>query len=285
MIKHSKTKPKPPAAGDVPPGFLPQLPVLLSEIKGEAFIDKVNGTWCAQEMFAGTRLLIHKRSGIVTGTDKHGRACPVPGAVTELVAKLYCDCVLDGKLIGGTYQVFDLLLNDGQDYRPQPYGRRLTMLRAHIGNRVGPVRVVPTTTGMRDVRKFHADLKERNAEGMVYRDLCMPHTAGIEHKALFAFRITAIAQCVVAGVADRTLSVMLIYDDCPSKGLEMARVPVPADQPVPDVGAVVDIQYSHLPDKGSMFKEPVYVGVRSDVSHAACTLNNQHLRVRPVPSE
>jgi len=284
MIKHPKTKHKPPA-GDAPIGFLPQQPVLLSEAKGESFIDKVNGTWCAQELFAGKRVLVHKRHHTVTATDKLGAPCAIPASVADMVGKLHGDCTLDGKLCADLYHAFDMLWNEGRDYRDQPYGRRLCALWAHVGNRVGSVRVVPTVKGMRDVRKFYADLKERNAEGMVFRDLCMPHTAGIEHKTLFAFRITAIAQCVVAGVADRTLSVMLIYDDCPSKGLEMARVPVPPDQPVPDVGAVVDIRYDHLPDKGSMFKDAAYVGVRTDVSHAACTLNKQQLRIRPVPTE
>jgi len=287
MTKTHKTKLKPQLpVVDAPAGFLPQLPVPLSEAAGEAFIDKVNGTWCAQEMFTGKRVLIHKRAGIVTATNKHGKPCAIPTCVAEMVGKLHGDCTLDGKLCVDVYHVFDMLWNEGQDYRKQPYGRRLCAVRAHIGNRTGSLRVVRTVTGQRDVRKFHEELRARNADGMVYRDLCMPCTPGNSHRTLLGFRMRATCTCIVlAHTGPRTVALTLYLDDGSKQGVNMGTVQIPEDEPLPAPGKVVDVNYVYA-IQGIQLVEPELVCVRDDVkTNVGLTLAKAKLRQKPNDME
>lgn len=265
--------------------FLPQLPITLSEAAGERFIDKVNGTWCAQEVFDGKRVLIHKRHHSVTATNKQGKPCVIPACVTAMVGKLHGDCTLDGTLCGDVYHAADMLWNEGHDYRHQPYGRRLLSLRAHVGNRLGNLCVVHTVHGMRDVRKLFEELKDRKAEGMSYRDKCMPHVAGDAHRIYLRFEFQPVCACIVLEhVANRSVELVLYKDDGTGAGWRMGTVTIPSDEPLPILGAVVEVAYKHAAGPSGPLIEPQYIDL-SERANKDCIIGRSNLRYRSEPLE
>ncbi len=61
------------------------------------------------------------------------------------------------------------------------------------------------------------------------------------------------------------------------------NVTIPADQPIPQVGDVVEFRYLYaIPESGSLF-QPVYLGARDDIMPAECT--RDQLKFRKEPEE
>ncbi len=261
--------------------FLPQLLIPLSEAAGEAMIEKVNGTWCAQEKKFGKRLMIHKRNGEVSATQKQGRACAMPTCVAEMVGKLHGDCTLDGELMGDVYWAFDLLWHEGQDWRGQAYGKRLATLEALIGNRKGSLRVVHTVRGVKDVRAHCTALRAANAEGMVFKDLCAAYVSGDGHRTQYKFKFYAECSCVVQAHNEaRSVAVSLYFNDGSGQGICLGNVTIPPNHDVPPIGAVIEVRYLFA-FKGGALYEPVYNGLRTDVPNTDCTLAKQNLKFKP----
>jgi hypothetical protein len=178
-----------------------------------------------------------------------------------------------------------MLWNEGHDYRHQPYGRRLLTLRAHVGNRLGCLGVIHTVRGMRDVRKFYEELKERKAEGMCYRDKCMPYTAGDAHRTYLRFEFRPECACIVlAHGANRTCELVLYKGDEIKEGWRMGIVTIPADEPMPILGAVVEVAYKHAAGPSGPLIEPQYIQP-SERANKDCIIGRSNLRYRSEPLE
>lgn len=269
-------KPVAPRPVKVEGDYLPQLLNPMTPAEANQFIKQVNGTWCCQEKFDGKRLLVHKRAGEVIATQRQGKPCALPEPVHQSVAELPGDLILDGELIGDVYHVFDLLMVEGQDNRPTLYGKRLNQLRALLSGRTGAVELAETIQGETNIRGFVQSLKSRNAEGVVFKDLCAPYVAGRPNSGGTQRKVKFWASCscvVVRHNAQRSVTVGL-------SGVELGNVTIPPNHVVPAVGTVVEVRYLYYYANGSLY-QPVYLGERNDVPAADLTVEKQNLKLKP----
>jgi bifunctional non-homologous end joining protein LigD len=87
------------------------------------------------------------------------------------------------------------------------------------------------------------------------------------------YKFYATASVVVTKVnAQRSVAVS-VYDNSGKVSLPVAagNVTIPANQPVPEVGQVLEVRYLYAYKGGSLF-QPTSLGVRDDVDPAECVI-------------
>jgi bifunctional non-homologous end joining protein LigD len=113
-------------------------------------------------------------------------------------------------------------------------------------------------------------LKQRNKEGIVFKQLNAPYTPGRPNSggAQLKHKFCATLSAVVAKVNDkRSVEVRLLDEE----GWQPAgNVTIPANQEVPSVGQVVEIRYLYAFKESGCLFQPVYLGKRSDVAQMEC---------------
>lgn len=247
-------------------GILPQL---LNPIDDpEPYL--VDPDWVAQEKHTGNRVLVQKVGADVTGINRTGLSIPLPQSVADLVAGLPGDLVLDGELIGEDYHAFDLP-------GPSTLDERLTKLAGIWGNRPG---LVHTAHSEADKRALLADVKERDAEGIVVKRRDAPYVPGRPNSGgpWLKLKLTESATVLVLGQNGAKNSVRIgVYDD--GKLREIGNVTIPANHEIPKKGTLAEVGYLFA-NPGGALQEPTYLGPRTDVGEEACTA--AQLKLKPV---
>ncbi|MDB5297563.1 MAG: ligase [Phycisphaerales bacterium] len=261
-------------------GVLPQLLTPIDESDVDGLV--ADPDWWVQPKLDGRRTLIRKDADEVVGINRSGLTVPLPAPVAAAVGQLWADrCLLDGELVGGVYHAFDLIDADGDDVRPAPYARRYDGLLDLVDAvPADALRYVDTATTPARKRELVDRLRAQNAEGVVFKHRLAaytpgrPATGGPQRKLKF----WASASCVVARPSRGRRSVELELSHA-GRAVPIGRVTVPAGQPVPPAGAVVEVRYLYAFPGGSLY-QPVYLGARDDVGPDACT--TAQLKLRPA---
>lgn len=111
------------------------------------------------------------------------------------------------------YQVFDLLMCEGHDLRQEPLLQRIERLQQVVEPNHW-LRIVQSET---DGSALLQQMKERQWEGIVSKQIGSPYLSGKQHKAWFKTKITHLQLCVMGGVqlkADRPNALLLgLYHD------------------------------------------------------------------------
>ena len=261
--------------------WLPQLLNSLSEDEFDNFISGLDETWCAQELFRGKRLLIFKDASGVFAEESYGKRYEIPVPILEAVKQLSGNCILDGVADKNIFYTYDLLKRGDEDCRPKPYGDRYKNLETIVGTKnTGAVRIVPTVIGKSATYKRYEELKKRDAEGIVYKDLCAKHEAGDNHQTQFKFKFYAHCSAVVIRHNDkRSVALALYLDDGSGSGMAIGNVTIPANYEIPAVGNVVEVAYLYYFPGGSLH-QPVYQGVRTDIPATDCSFAKQKLKYK-----
>jgi bifunctional non-homologous end joining protein LigD len=106
-----------------------------------------------------------------------------------------------------------------------------------------------------------------NAEGAVFKLASAPYAAGRPSSGgpALKFKFTTTGSFIVAK-----------HNECRSVALKLFRakescgnVTIPPNQPIPPVGAVVEVRYLYAFRGGSVY-QPVYIGERDDIDASAC---------------
>ena len=252
-------------------GLLPQLLNAIDEAQVARLVS--DPRWAMQEKKDGRRLLLRKQDGVITGINKLGLTVGVPETVVRTAQDLSGDFVMDGESIGDYLHAFDLLFLNGRDLRGETYNRRYTaLLNLLAGGLPKHIKAVTCWVDPMDKASWLRDFKEAKAEGVVFKLLTAPYTAGRPNSGgpQLKHKFVATLSAVVARVnAQRSVGLRLLNHE----GWQaIGNVTIPANHKVPAVGAVVEVRYLYGYRDGSLY-QPVYLGERSDVRQEECVVS------------
>jgi bifunctional non-homologous end joining protein LigD len=252
-------------------GVVPQLLNPVDEDAVEALI--ADDRWCAQEKLDGRNRLLRIGAATVEGINKLGLVVAIPQPIHDTALR-FGPGLLAGEEIGDTLYVFDLLEHRGRDLRALPYRQRylgltnaFAAMPSHHRNAFVPVETAWTTEAK---RRLLADLRAAKAEGIVFKDVRAPYNPGRPSSGGPQLKLKFCQTCsaIVAAVnAKRSVALQLLADN--GAPVDVGNVTIPPNQPVPPVGAVVEVRYLYAYPGGSLY-QPVYLGVRDDVTRAEC---------------
>jgi hypothetical protein len=116
-------------------------------------------------------------------------------------------------------------------------------------------------------------MKQDRKEGVVLKRLDAPYTPGRPNSGgpQLKHKFVATLSAVVAKInAQRNVEVRLLN----GKGwIPCGNVTIPPNQPVPHVGAVVEIRYLYAFKESNVLYQPVFLGVRTDVEQHECVVS------------
>jgi bifunctional non-homologous end joining protein LigD len=265
-----------------PSGILPQL---LNSIDEEQVLKLIqDDNYCLQEKQDGRRLIIRKQGRDITGINKKGSTVGLALPLFEVVHGFDADVTIDGESIGDNLFAFDLLELDGVDIRDWPYRERLAALMNllfSVQQRV--IRLVETAFTSEQKLALLKELKARNAEGIVFKQIFAPYTPGrpnsggtqLKHKfvATLSALVTKVNQ-------QRSVQISLLGKN----GWQNAgNVTIPANHSIPRGGEVVELRYLYAHEQSDVLYQPVYLGKRDDVEAAECLVSQ--LKYKPTDEE
>ncbi len=263
-------------------GILPQLLNPIDEKHVKHLLK--DPAWCLQEKFDGRRVLVRKGQPEIHGINRKGLLIGLPERVFGSVRSISSSFVLDGECVGDLFCAFDLLEWDGEDLRPVAYQGRLVKLSTLL-NRPGlkHISLAETATDQANKERMFWHLKSERREGVVLKLLNAPYAAGrpasggpaLKHK------FYATLSAVVSRLNPQR-SVELRLLNCQG-WIVVGNVAVPPNQPVPAVGAVVEVRYLYAFRESNSLYQPTYLGVRKDIEAHECIM--AQLKFRPAETE
>jgi bifunctional non-homologous end joining protein LigD len=280
-----------PAASNDPTGAFHQ-PQLLNDIDRDVAMKLIeDGEWVMEEKMDGKRIAVAISPSEVRISNKSARACSIPApiitAIQSLVSVEYVGTVLyieaDGELIGDKYHVFDIFAIDGADLRNLPYETRaahyaklIRRNKALSSSVFDTIEAVETFYGTAAKRAAFERIEGRNGEGVVFkrRDMVYapgrPNSGGPALKFKFKFKESSTAICL-GDSSDGKRSIRLGLLSSEGEIVNVGKVTVPPNQPVPKPNDLVEIQYLYKYEHGALF-QPVLLRVRDDQNRDECTL-------------
>jgi len=261
------------------------VPMLLNAIEPEEAAQLLqNPDWCMQEKFDGRRLLIEKTGDKIVGCNRRGLAISLPFPFIRDVARIQRDLVFDGESVGDTFHVFDLLELDGEDLRPRPLKQRLLELINVLASAQRPnLSMIHTTFSTGDKTRLFEEIRQGRREGVVFKRIDAPYVPGRPNSGGNALKhkFTATLSAVVDRLnAQRSVSLKLRG----ARGWQTAgNVTIPANQPLPQAGDVVEVRYLYAFQESGVLFQPVCLGVRTDVTAAEC--GTRQLKFKPSDTD
>ena len=256
-------------------GLYPQLLVAISEDDAERYL--TDDDWGAQEKFDGRRMTVRKATYDVTAINKKGQFIGFPDAIAKAVEGFMSSFLTDGESIGERLFVFDLLELNGTNLRPLPYATRLANLIDLLGlGHSETVVVARTAIGTAAKRKLMADLKAAGKEGIVFKRMSAPWSAGRPESGGPALKCKfwSSISCVVSSQnAKRSVNIQL-------EGQPIGKVTIPPNHNIPGVGQVVEVKYLYVVGQGGSLYQPIYLGPRDDVDADECTFAKQQIKYK-----
>lgn len=263
-------------------GLRPQLLNPISEEQLESCLS--DPAFCLQEKFDGKRILLWKIGDTVTGVNRKGLRVGLPQSLVLDVLHAPQDFLLDGELVGERFHGFDLIHLAGEDFRPMPYKHRLECLQTILTSlKSALLPVIATAFTTAEKRALLEEVKRRRGEGVVCKLLDAPYEPGKPNQGgtQLKFKFTASCSVIVGGVnRQRSVSMRLWHRN---QLVEAGNVTVPANQPIPNVAAVIEVRYLYAFKQSRALYQPVYLGERDDIDELACT--TEQLRFKPDDSD
>ncbi|MEI6494391.1 MAG: DNA ligase [Verrucomicrobiota bacterium] len=220
----------------------------------------------------GKRLLLHKQGFEITGINRRGIECGFPEPIREAAAALPHNFLLDGEAVGDTFHVFDLLEVRFTDLRPVPYKARLVeLLNLLSSTEQSAIQWVATHSGQEAKRRVFNQLREENAEGVVFKRIGAPYSPGRPNSGgdQLKYKFVETASVIVNAINAKRSVAIAVWEN--GTLVSAGNVTVPADQLIPQVGDVVEVRYLYaMPGSGALY-QPVYLGARDDIAAAECT--------------
>ena len=239
--------------------------------------------FCIQRKHDGKRLLLHKQGFEITGINRRGIECGFPESIRAAVAALPHNFLLDGEAVGDTFHVFDLLEVRFTDLRHVPYKVRLVeLLNLLASTEQSAIQWVATHNGKEAKRRTFDELKGDNAEGVVFKRIGAPYSPGRPNSGgdQLKYKFVETASVIVNAINAKRSVAIAVWENATL--VSAGNVTVPADQLIPQVGDVIETRYLYaMPGSGSLF-QPVYLGVRDDITAAECTRDQLKFRREEV---
>lgn len=278
-----------PVASNDPTGAFHQ-PQLLNDIDRDVAMKLIeDDEWVMEEKMDGKRIAVAISPSEVRISNKSARACGMPAPIVTAIQALksleYVGPVLyfeaDGELVGEKYHMFDIFAIDGSDLRQLPYETRAAHYAKLIGRNKAlaggvfdAIEAVGTFYGTAAKRAAFERIKGRNGEGVVFKRRDMVYALGRPNSGgpalKFKFKKSSTAICLGdSSNGKRSIRLGLLSSD--GEMVNVGKVTVPPNQPVPQPNSLVEVQYLYKYEDGSLF-QPVLLGIRDDQNREDCTL-------------
>ncbi len=249
-------------------GILPQL---LNPVEDEEVTHLMSDpAWCLQEKKDGRRLLLRKQGETITGINRKGLVTGLPASILHSAARVAEDYLIDGECVGDRLHAFDLLSRGASSWLGQPYQARLNELIALLDDSDHPqIELIETAFEAADKAALLAALRREQREGVVFKRLDAPYTAGRPSRggSQLKYKFYATASLIVAQLNDQRSVLLRLFGQARTAG----NVTIPPQHPIPTVGAVVEVRYLYAFRESGCLYQPVYLGVRDDTEPAECT--------------
>ncbi len=265
-------------------GLRPQLLNEVSPEEAERLLKDPD--WVVQEKQDGERRMVRincsDAADSIEGTNRNGLIVGMDLRVVEALAKTFgsVQAVLDTEDLGEAgLRVFDVLEMEGQDLRGQPYKERLAILdqilaRAKLAGQAELVVVVETAVTELDKEVLYLSCLQRNAEGVVFKQLSAKHSPGrpASGGSWLKLKFVATASVIVDGANDGKRSVRMVGLNDQGDLVALGNVTVPANKAIPADESIIEVRYLYAYPGGSLF-QPNFLRVRNDIDRSACTVS------------
>ena len=258
-------------------------PQLLNAVEDpEALL--ADNTFYLQPKHDGKRLLVRKHGRDIAGINRRGVECGIPESIRTSAMALPGDFLIDGEAVGDMLHAFDILELEQSDIGSIPYRDRLVKLLNLLasGQQTG-IQWVATITGQSAKRRVFDQLRADLAEGVVFKRIGAGYSPGRPNSGgdQLKYKFVETASVIVNAINAKRSVAIAVWDN--GKLVSAGNVTIPADQPIPQVGDVIETRYLYaIGASGSLF-QPVYLGVRDDIAAAECT--RDQLKFRKEPEE
>jgi len=257
-------------------------PQLLNTVDDPGALLADNGFYL-QPKHDGRRLLVSKRGQVVVGINRRGIECGIPASIHAAALTLPGDFLIDGEAVGDMLHVFDILEIEGICMRVVPYRDRLVKLLNLLASaQQTAIQWVATISGHEAKTRFFHQLREDNAEGVVFKRIGAAHSPGRPNWGgdQFKYKFVETASVIVNAINARRSVQIAVWEN--GTLIPCGNVTIPVDQPIPLVGDTAEVRYLYaMPGSGSLF-QPVYLGVRDDIMPAECSRDQLKFRREEV---
>lgn len=230
----------------------------------------------AQEKYDGIRMAVSVSDcGEIQAINRRGLRCGLSQTVASALRPINGQTggyVIDGEAIGDRLFAFDVLVINGQDVRSKGYAERyelLAKLLAKIDGDGQVLKLAPLVLGEQAKKEFYLHLKEKNKEGIVFKNLDAEYCAGRPNSGgdLLKFKFQAEATCQVVGSRSGKRSVRLQVRTSSGEMVDVGNCTIPPNKAIPGIGDLVEIRYLYFFNGGSLY-QPFYKGIREDKTEA-----------------
>lgn len=248
-------------------GLAPQLPTAIQP--DEVSLYENDELWMAQEKYDGENRMIVVEGGVVGGVNRKGLTCPVPEHWdANDIPHANGRTVLCGEDMGTHLVVFDMVELDGKCIRHLGFFDRYKTL-VSLGKDLAEsnwFKIAPLAITNAEKKALLKRIIEEDGEGVVYKLYGASFSQGrnldsVKHK------IQESSTFEVVKVNDQRSVALGMYDGNNTL-IPMGNVTVPANYPIPEVGALVEVQYMYRFENGALM-QPKYKGERNDINGPA----------------
>lgn len=261
-------------------GVIPQLLNSIEKENLEQYF-KDDHYWF-QEKHDGERRMIQVKNGEVSGINRKGLSIPLPKLFADcLTQSNITDCVLDGEALGDTIVIFDMLEDSTGCIRNKKYSDRLLALEKIFPLSDGKtIQLVVTARQQDEKRSLLEKIISNIGEGIVIKKHSAKYKAGRPNKlgTQLKFKLIESASVIVTAVSDNKRSVSMSVID-KNKEVAVGKVTIKANQDIPSIGDILEVQYLYAYQGGSLF-QPVCIGQRTDIERNECMISQ--LKYKPT---
>jgi bifunctional non-homologous end joining protein LigD len=247
-----------------------QQPTVIEGTAVEALLS--DDAWGLQDKYDGKKITVRVKNGQGQAFNKKGQPVVIPQQIMADILTCGKDLEIDGELIGTKYIVYDML-SFKEDLRRKTYRERHSHIpRVAYDCSFGrSITVAPLYVGAEAKRARYEEIQGMGGEGVIFKKLDAPFTAGKAHGAMFKYKFYATASCIVGLGREGKRSVSLRLMDR-SHLIDVGNVTIPPNKAVPNPGDIVEIKYLYAFRGGSLY-QPIYLGIRDDVDNLECTIS------------
>lgn len=260
-------------------GLFSQLPNPIDESEAERYIN--DSAFGAQEKHDGKKIILKYDHEKIVASNKKGFECGYPAEFEKAMIE-FCEnnnldtIILDGEAIGANYYVYDILNYNSVDQTHKGYNIRYTLLKSLILPKAFKLSELAVTTD--EKRVMCARLKKANKEGMVFKKLSAPLTAGKSHDSMFKWKFYSTATVIVIKHNVKNSIEMGLLDDH-GKVIGVGNVTM-IGHVKPPINSLVEVKFLYA-YKGGCLYQPAYIGPRDDVDYNECSFVAQKIKFKP----
>lgn len=269
------------AVGERFTGIQPQLLNEITQDELQTMLLDPRYTW--EEKMDGERRPIRKVGDVVTGTNRDGLAVPIPKILEDAVRALPIEnCDLDGEYMqDGRYAAFSFIKTPNDPEGKLPYTARRAHMLEMLQAAPSPCWIkVLSADSPKAARALLQEVISRNGEGIVGKLANTQHSPGRPNSGgdHLKFKLWESATVIVEKHNGLKRSVGIAALSSNGMTVPLGNVTIPPNHKIPSICQVVEVRYLYATKNNKLF-EPTYKGVRGDMNHRNCTLDQ--LKYKP----